>query len=88
MGNTGSFYTVIDNVLTNGHPNAIVFVTPNLNPGGLLDEHPTGVLYTNGYWKILNRDSVNMPVNTAFNVLVLIPIARIFLFTRLQRATV
>jgi hypothetical protein len=78
---TGSVYTLIDNPLTNGHPNAIVFVTPNLNPGGLLDEHPTGVFYGNGYWKIFNRDGSNMPVNTAFNVLVLVPRSDIFVHT-------
>jgi hypothetical protein len=78
---TGSIYTLIDNALTNGHPNAIVFVTPNLNPGGLLDEHPIGVFYGNGYWKIFNRDGTNMPVNTAFNVVVLVPVSDIFVHT-------
>ncbi len=78
LNGTGGFYTVIDNALTNGHPNAIVFVTPNLTTGGLLDEHPTGVLYSNGYWKIFNQDGVNMPVGAAFNVMVLIPRADIF----------
>ena len=76
---TGSFYTLIDNPLTNGKPNAIVFVTPNLNPGGLLDEHTIGVFYGNGYWKIYNRDAVNMPLNTSFNVLVLVPLADTFI---------
>jgi hypothetical protein len=75
---TGGVYTLIDSALTNGHPNAIVFVTPALNPGGLLDEHSIGVIYGNGYWKIFNRDGTDMPINTAFNVLVLVPHPDIF----------
>jgi hypothetical protein len=81
VSGTGSIYTIIDNALTTGHPNAIVFITPNLNPGGLLDEHPTGVFYGNGYWKIFNRDGANMPINTSFDVLVLVPRSDIFVHT-------
>ena len=39
----------IDNALTNGHPNAIVFTTPNWNPGGVggtYNNHNIGVWYT------------------------------------------
>jgi len=78
VGNTGIYYTKIDNPLTNGHPNALVFITPDLTSGGLLDEHPTGVEYASGYWYIVNQDSVNMPVGAAFDVLVLVPQSDIF----------
>ncbi len=72
VANTGIYYTKINNPLTNGHPNALLFITPNFNPaGGLLDEHPTGVDYVSGYWYIVNQDLVDMPVGAAFNVLVL-----------------
>jgi hypothetical protein len=81
VGNTGSLYTVIDDALTNGHPNALVFVTPNLRTGGLLNEHPTGVFYSNGYWKIFNRDNANMPINTSFNVFMLLPRSGSFVHT-------
>ena len=78
VGNTGIYYTKIDNPLTNGHPNAMVFITPDLTSGGLSDEHPTGVEYASGYWYIANQDSVNMPVGAAFDVLVLVYHADIF----------
>lgn len=77
--------TVIDNTLTNGHPNAIVFVTQNYNPGGGLsgtfDNHPIGVYYDGSHWAIYNQDGVTMPVDTAFNVLVLVPTSDIFVHT-------
>ena len=31
-GNTGSNFTIIDNPLANGNPNAIILVTPNYDP--------------------------------------------------------
>ena len=47
-GNIAGNYTKIDNALTNGNPNAIVFTTPNWNPGGVggtYDNHNIGVWY-------------------------------------------
>jgi hypothetical protein len=35
VSNRSGDYTRIDNPLTNGHPNAVVFVTPNLDLGGV-----------------------------------------------------
>jgi hypothetical protein len=72
--NSSGDHTVIDNPLTNGHPNAIVFVTPNYDPGGVCPcayvNHPIGVYYTHGQWAIFNQDVAAMPVNAAFNVAV------------------
>ncbi|MEO8135007.1 MAG: hypothetical protein ABI831_13620 [Betaproteobacteria bacterium] len=72
--------TTIDHPLTNGDPNAILIVTPNWNPGGLggtYNNHPIGVYYEDfaavKKWRIFNQDLVAMPVNAAFNVLVVKP---------------
>ena len=65
--------TTIDYPLTNGNPNAIILVTPNYNPGnvgGTYDNHPFGVYYETGKWKIFNQDFAAMPVNASFNVFV------------------
>jgi hypothetical protein len=72
-GNSTYDYTKIDNALTNGNPNAIVFVTPNWNPGGVggtYDNHPIGVFYDGNKWAIFNQDLTAIPVNAAFNVYV------------------
>ena len=74
-GNSAGDYTTIDNALTNGNPNAIVFVTPNLNPGGVFgvyENHNIGVYYNSAAnrWRIFNQDIVAVPANTSFNVLV------------------
>jgi hypothetical protein len=84
-GNSGGDWTSIDNPLTNGNPNAIVFVTPNWNPGGTIggtyDNHNIGVYYGGGKWRIFNQDWAAVPVNAAFNVLVLVPASDIFVHT-------
>jgi hypothetical protein len=79
--------TIIDNDLTNGHPNAIVFATPNYNPGGVSsgtdNNHPVGVYYNsaNNKWGIFNQDGAAPIVDAAFNVLVLVPRSDIFVHT-------
>jgi hypothetical protein len=73
VGNSSGNATFINNPLTDGNPNAILFVTPNLNPIGVCcvyDDHPIGVYYTSGRWAIFNQDVAAMPVDAAFNVLV------------------
>ena len=76
-GNITNNYTVIDHPLTNGDANAILFVTPNWNPGGtcpcIYDNHPIGVFYTGTRWAIFNQDLAAMPLNAAFNVMVIKP---------------
>ncbi len=68
--------TLITHPLTDGDPNAILIVTPNYGSAGgfgVYDNHPIGVYYSGAKWGIFNQDSAAMPVNTAFNVLVIKP---------------
>jgi hypothetical protein len=86
VANTTNVYsTYIDNPHTNGNPNAIIFVTQNWNPNGVIsgtnDDHPIGMFYNGTKWEIYNQDLVAMPVDTAFNVLVLVPVSDIFVHT-------
>jgi hypothetical protein len=65
----------MNNVYTNNKPYALLFVTPNYNPGGVggtYDNHPVGVWYNNSLneWAIFNEDGATMPLNASFNVLV------------------
>lgn len=63
--------TLLDNPVTNGNPNALVFVTARWNFGGsVLDNHPLGVWYDTyeAKWAIFNEDQVPMPVGSTFNV--------------------
>jgi hypothetical protein len=69
--------TYLDHPLTNGKPNAIVFVAQNLNLGGWSDgprnEPAIAVWYNDGEekWAIFNQGFVdNMPEGAGFNVLV------------------
>ena len=73
--NIAGHYTYLDHPLTNDNPNAIVFVTPNWNPGGVggtYNDRPIGVWYSSGVkkWAIFNQDFASMPDGAAFNVLV------------------
>ncbi len=71
--NISGHTTPIDYPLTNNKPNAIILVTPNWNPGGVggtYNNHPIGVYYSGGRWRIFNQDLVAMPANAAFNVIV------------------
>jgi hypothetical protein len=67
--------TYMNNAYTNNKPNALLFVTPNGSPGGVgatYDTHPVGVWYDTSVkeWAIFNEDKASMPLNAAFNVLV------------------
>jgi hypothetical protein len=73
--NISSNWTDIDHPLTNGNPNAIVFVTQNWNPGdtsGQYNDHSIGVWYNNGTgkWAIFNQDIAPMPEGADFNVFI------------------
>lgn len=70
-GNINGHTTAIDHPLTNNDPTAILFVTPNFAAGNVFSPHPVGVTYSSGKWLIFNEDIVAMPVNVAFNVLVI-----------------
>jgi hypothetical protein len=74
--NISSNSTYLDNPLTNGNPNVILYVTQNWNPGGsggTYNNHPIGVWYDAGRkrWAIFNQDRASMPTGAAFNVAVL-----------------
>ncbi len=76
--NSAGDYTVISNSLTNDNPNALLFVTPNWNPGGnggVYDNSPIGVFYftsgATGYWAIFNQNLSGIPSGASFNVQVL-----------------
>jgi len=69
--------TVIDHPHCNGDPNAILIVTQNWNPGGgvgVYNNNAIGVYYNGNRWAIFNQDAATpMPLNAAFNVLVIKP---------------
>jgi hypothetical protein len=74
--NVTTSFTFINNAATNGAPNALVFVTPAYDPGGVCgcvsDPAPVAAFWAAGarQWTIFNQDLSNMPVGAAFNVLV------------------
>jgi hypothetical protein len=70
--NTAGNYTVIDNVLTNGQPDRVLFVTHNWEDNGLYNDNPIGVYYTGtAAWSIFNQNLTTMDTNgVVFNVLV------------------
>ena len=73
-GNSLGNYTIINNPLCNGDPNAILMVTPNLNPNNTLhvyNNHAIGVWYNGSNWTIFEQDVASVPVNAAFNVLII-----------------
>jgi hypothetical protein len=87
-GNTTGSTTTIDHSLTNNRPNALLFVTTNVNPPGLAaapNPHSVGVYYLGSRWAIFNQDLADMPVSAAsapaFNVLVLTPGSNAFVHT-------
>ena len=69
--NSASDWTDLDSPATNNRPSAVVFVTPNWNPGGsggVFDNHPLGVWYHAGKWAIFNQNQTAIPNGAAFNV--------------------
>lgn len=85
-GNTVGNFTYLDHSTTNNHPDAIILVTPNLNPGGgtyTYEDKRIGVWYSTyaQKWAIFNQDISNMPLDLSFNVLVPPPDPRAFVHT-------
>jgi hypothetical protein len=73
--NTAGDRTYLDNLLTNGEPDAVLAVTQNRTPGGgrgASDDHPIDVLYDADArkWAIYNEDDAPMPDGAAFNIAV------------------
>lgn len=82
--NTSFHITTIDNPLANGNPNALLFVTPNWNPGGVggvYNNHRIGVYYNGSRWNIFNQDFANMPAGASFNVEIRNPSTTAFVHT-------
>lgn len=66
-------WTVVDNPLLNGNPNAIFVVTQNWSPpggGGVYDTSEIGVWYDGSNWAVFNQDLSNMPEGAAFNIFI------------------
>jgi hypothetical protein len=73
LANTSGHTTTLDDPRLNHNPDALFYVTNNLNPGGPLgpeDPHPKGVYYStvSQRWAIFNQDFGLMPVGADFNV--------------------
>jgi hypothetical protein len=66
-------WTDLSNPATDGHPNALLMVTPTWNPpgsSGVYDNHHIGVWYHDGKWAVFNQDQSAMPAGAAFNIAV------------------
>ena len=69
--NTSAHITTLNDSRLNNDPNAAFIVTPNWNPGGASGvylNHPIGVYYTGGRWRIFNQDGASMPLGAGFNI--------------------
>ncbi len=74
--NVSADNTYLDSDVINDNPDAILYVTPNWNPGGegsTYNDHATGVWFDaeRQRWAIFNQDREPMPEGAAFNVAVL-----------------
>jgi hypothetical protein len=75
--NTNYDYSDLNDTISNGTPNAIVFVTETSTvfgrTSGCLCAHPLGVWYNSSTscWSVFNEDETTMNANETFNVLVL-----------------
>jgi len=76
-GGTSGDSTFINNGATNGKKNDLLFVMPNLTPGGispcpclLSPEPPIGVRYNGSQWGIFNEDGSDIGILFSYNVLV------------------
>jgi len=62
---------VIDHLLANGNPRALLFVTPNWNPpgsGGVYNNHSIGVWFNGSRWEVFNQDFSPIPNGASFNI--------------------
>lgn len=73
----GGDSTYINNGATNGQAKDLLFVTPNLTPGGLSPcpclispQPPVGVWYNGTQWAVFNEDASSMSTFWSYNVLV------------------
>lgn len=68
--NTQGHITTLSNNATNGKSGVILLVTQK---NGTVNNNEIGVWYSGGKWKIFNQNRKPIPVNAAFNVLVIDP---------------
>ena len=74
--NVSSSFTTINNGATNGAPKALLFITPNYDPGGVCgcvtDLAHVGAVWNDGakQWTIFNLDLSVMQVGVSFNIMV------------------
>jgi hypothetical protein len=67
--------TTINNPLCDGDPNAILIITHNYSPSGILDINPSSVYYNGALskWQIYHDNFVAMTTNNTYNVLIVKP---------------
>ncbi|NND95473.1 MAG: T9SS type A sorting domain-containing protein, partial [Flavobacteriales bacterium] len=71
INNLSGHITTINHPLTNNNPDANLIVTQNWEEfPGVYNDHPIGVYYANGTWRIFNEDFGSMLEGATFNVLV------------------
>jgi len=74
IANSFSNYTVIDNPLLNGNPNASIIVTHNYNPNylssAIYDTIPLGVWFNGANWTIYHQDMTPITNLACYNVLI------------------
>ena len=73
--NTTGDAVFINNLATNDEPGALLYVSPNYDPGGVngtYDNSPIGVYYDSGSnaWSVFNENGADIPAGASFNVLV------------------
>lgn len=71
--NTSGHVFTLNHPDLNNNPGAMLFATHVYNPGGggsgVYNNHPVGVYYHNGTWRIYNEDLIAMAPGTAFNII-------------------
>jgi len=84
-GNTTGSTTYIRHYSTDGNPYALLFVSPDIQPGGVgslvFPNYPLGVWYSNSQWTIYNQNLISMQLWTTFHVLVVSPGPNAFIHT-------
>jgi hypothetical protein len=73
--------TILDNLLTNGNPNAAILVTVNESGSGFTVTGPISVLYdatgslcgSAGRWLLVNRDLGDYPTGQLLNIFISAP---------------
>jgi hypothetical protein len=73
--NTLGGATYINSPLTNDNPNAMILITPNIDPDGtneFVNDHPVGAYYnpTLKQWGVLNEDGSSMGIGAHFNIMI------------------